>query len=414
MTAPTAAPTTATNRDPVQFTGFPALRAEVRAALARPARQQPPWPDEEEVRAARLELAARPPLVTAEEVDRLTEELAAVARGEAFLLQGGDCAETFADNTEAHLRGNLATIRAMAATVGGPTGLPIVLVGRLAGQFAKPRSSDVDALGLPAYRGDIVNGFDPDPAARTPRPQRLLAAYAHAASALNLVRALRAGPPVYASHEALLLDYEQALLRVDGAAERPRLFAASGHMLWVGERTRQLDGAHVALAELIANPIGLKLGPGTTPEQAVQYVRRLDPQRRPGRLTLIARMGHRRIRELLPPIIAAVTATGHQVIWQNDPMHGNTHESASGYKTRRFEHIVEEVHGFFAVHRRMGTHPGGIHLEFTGDDVTECLGGPQPLTEADLPGRYETACDPRLNRAQAAVLAARLAELIRG
>jgi 3-deoxy-7-phosphoheptulonate synthase len=218
----------------------------------------------------------------------------------------------------------------------------------------------------------------------------------------------------YASHEALLLDYERAMLRLDETAQEPRLYALSGHMVWIGERTRQLDGAHIAFAELLANPIGLKLGPNITPEQAVEYVERLDPEATPGRLTLISRMGNQRVRDTLPSIVEKVTASGHPVIWQCDPMHGNTVESISGYKTRHFDRIVDEVQGFFEVHNSLGTHPGGIHVEVTGEDVTECLGGAQDISDADLSGRYETACDPRLNTQQALELAFLVAEMLRG
>jgi 3-deoxy-7-phosphoheptulonate synthase len=218
---------------------------------------------------------------------------------------------------------------------------------------------------------------------------------------------------IFASHEALLLDYERALLRLDAPGPEGKLYDLSSHFLWIGERTRQLDGAHIAFAELLANPIGLKIGPGTTPEQAVEYVERLDPQRVPGRLTLISRMGNGRVRDVLPPIVEKVTASGHQVIWQCDPMHGNTHESSTGYKTRHFDRIVDEVQGFFEVHRRLGTHPGGIHVELTGEDVTECLGGAQDISDTDLAGRYETACDPRLNTQQSLELAFLVAEMLR-
>ena len=409
------------------------VAARLHDALAKPAAQQPTWPDPDEVRSVRRVLQRVAPIVLPEEIDRLQARLAQVARGEAFLLQGGDCAETFAGNTEAHLQANVRALQQMAAVLAHGTGVPVVKVGRIAGQYAKPRSAPIDSLGLPAYRGDGVNSLEPTPAARVPDPRRMLQAYAHAASAMNLVRALSgAGRPdleqahggeqdgaspygsfVYASHEALLLDYERALLRVDASGLRPRLYGSSGHLLWVGERTRQLDGAHVAFAELLANPIGVKLGPGATPEQAVEYARRLDPHRTPGRLTLISRMGYSKVRQVLPPIVEAVTAAGHQVIWECDPMHGNTYESPSGYKTRHFDHIVEEVRGFFEVHRQLGTHPGGIHVELTGEDVTECLGGAQGLADLDLVGRYETACDPRLNADQAIELAFLVAELLR-
>jgi 3-deoxy-7-phosphoheptulonate synthase len=397
-------------------------------------------------------------------VDRLREQLAAVARGEAFLLQGGDCAETFADNTEPHLRANIRTLLQMAVVLTYGSSMPVVKVGRVAGQYAKPRSAPLDALGLASYRGDMINSLVATPEARVHDPSRLIRAYANAAAAMNLVRALSlagmadlhkvhdwnkdfvlrspagaryealAGEidrglrfmsacgvddsslrstEIFASHEALVLDYERALLRLDVSTEVPKLYDLSAHFLWVGERTRSLDGAHVAFAELLANPIGLKLGPSTTPDQAVEYVERLDPHGLPGRLTLISRMGSQRVRDVLPQIVEKVTASGHQVIWQCDPMHGNTIESSTGYKTRHFDWVVDEVQGFFEVHHSLGTYPGGIHVELTGEDVTECLGGAQDISDADLSGRYETACDPRLNTQQALELAFLVAEMLR-
>ncbi|MGW4057234.1 3-deoxy-7-phosphoheptulonate synthase class II [Amycolatopsis sp. NPDC004747] len=418
------------------------LAGRLSAALARPAAQQPCWPDAERAAAVVELLHNAEPIVAPEETTRLHARLASVARGEAFLLQGGDCAETFAGNTEPHLRANLGVLERMGEVLAGAAGLPVVKIARMAGQFAKPRSSTVDALGLPVYRGDIVNAPECTAAARTPDPHRMLMAYAHAASAMDLVRKLCAegveapqpalagarrsssagGFPgdarprlaeIFVSHELLLLDYERAVLWADSGGPEPRLSSGLAHFLWIGERTRQLDGAHLAFAELLANPIGLKLGPGCTPEEVVEYVRRLDPHRTPGRLTLVSRMGHDRVRELLPPIVEKVTASGHEVIWQCDPMHGNTRTSANGYKTRHFGHVVAELAGFFAVHRQLGTHPGGIHVEVTGEDVTECLGGAAGLTEADLPGRYLTACDPRLNGDQSVELASAIATMLR-
>ncbi|MFD9237297.1 class II 3-deoxy-7-phosphoheptulonate synthase [[Kitasatospora] papulosa] len=440
------------------------MRARVEDALRRPAAQQPVWPDPADVARATGTLAGRPSLTALDEVDRLGGQLAAVARGEAFLLQGGDCAETFAGNTESHIRANVRTLLQMAAVLTYSAGIPVVKVGRMAGQFAKPRSNAVDVLGLPVFRGDNINSPEPDPAARVPDPARMLEAYADSASTLNLVRSLTgpgsadlttvhawnedfvAGSPagaryeelaaeiarslrfmaacgadpatlapteVFVSHEALLLDYEAAMLRVDESGSVPRLYDASGHFLWIGERTRDLNGAHIAFAELLANPIGLKIGPSTTPELAAEYVERLDPLDTAGRVTLISRMGHERIRDVLPGIVEKVTASGHRVVWQCDPMHGNTHEAPSGYKTRRFDHIVDEVRGFFEVHRSLGTHPGGIHVELTGDDVTECLGGAQEISDMELAGRYESACDPRLNTRQSVELAFLIAEMLR-
>jgi 3-deoxy-7-phosphoheptulonate synthase len=440
------------------------LRARLDAALARPAPQQPDWPNPEAVRNVRTVLESVPPITVPNEVDRLREQLAAVARGEAFLLQGGDCAETFADNTEPHLRANIRTLLQMAVVLTYGSSMPVVKVGRVAGQYAKPRSAPLDALGLASYRGDMINSLVATPEARVHDPSRLIRAYANAAAAMNLVRALSlagmadlhkvhdwnkdfvlrspagaryealAGEidrglrfmsacgvddsslrstEIFASHEALVLDYERALLRLDVSTEVPKLYDLSAHFLWVGERTRSLDGAHVAFAELLANPIGLKLGPSTTPDQAVEYVERLDPHGLPGRLTLISRMGSQRVRDVLPQIVEKVTASGHQVIWQCDPMHGNTIESSTGYKTRHFDWVVDEVQGFFEVHHSLGTYPGGIHVELTGEDVTECLGGAQDISDADLSGRYETACDPRLNTQQALELAFLVAEMLR-
>lgn len=443
------------------------LRARLDAALARPAVQQPSW-DAEAAKAMRTVLESVPPITVASEIEKLSGQLAAVARGEAFLLQGGDCAETFADNTEPHIRGNIRTLLQMAVVLTYGASMPVVKVARIAGQYAKPRSSDIDALGLKSYRGDMVNGFAPEAGVREHDPSRLVRAYANASAAMNLVRALtssglaslhqvhdwnrefvRTSPAgaryetlaaeidrglnfmtacgvndrnldtadIYASHEALVLDYERAMLRLSdefpSQSPEPRLYDLSAHYLWIGERTRQLDGAHIAFAEVIANPIGVKIGPTMTPELAVEYVERLDPHNTPGRLTLVSRLGNHKIRDLLPPIIEKVQATGHQVIWQCDPMHGNTHESSTGYKTRHFDRIVDEVQGFFEVHRALGTHPGGIHIELTGENVTECLGGAQDISDTDLGGRYETACDPRLNTQQSLELAFLVAEMLR-
>jgi 3-deoxy-7-phosphoheptulonate synthase len=442
----------------------PNLRARLDDALARPAAQQPEWPDPDQVRQVRTLLESVPPVTVPPEIDRMRERLAEVARGEAFMLQGGDCAETFADNTEPHIRGNIRTLLQMAVVLTYGASVPVLKVARFAGQYAKPRSNLNDHLGLPVYRGDIINSLVATPETRKPDPGRMIRAYANAGAAMNLLRALTAAgmadlnnlhdwnkdfvrtspageryealateidrglrfmaacgvqdstlhtTEIFASHEALLLDYERAMLRMDTTGEEPRLYDLSAHFLWIGERTRQLDGAHIAFAELLANPIGVKIGPTTTPSQAVEYVKRLDPHRTPGRLTMISRMGNAKVREVLPAIVEEVTASGHKVIWQCDPMHGNTHESPSGYKTRHFDRIVDEVQGFFEVHRRLGTHPGGIHIELTGEDVTECLGGAQEISDADLHGRYETACDPRLNTQQSLELAFLVAEMLR-
>ncbi len=463
-----------------QLPALPPLPADLRrrldAALAKPALQQPSW-DPDHAKAMRTVLESVPPITVASEVEKLKTQLAAVARGEAFLLQGGDCAETFVDNTEPHIRANIRTLLQMAVVLTYGASMPVVKVARIAGQYAKPRSSDTDALGLKSYRGDMVNGFAPDAAVRDHDPSRLVRAYANASAAMNLVRALtssglaslhqvhdwnrefvRTSPAgaryealageidrgmnfmtacgvndrnldtaeIFASHEALVLDYERAMLRMDtgsspvdvadaavAAARDPKLYDLSAHYLWIGERTRQIDGAHVALAEVIANPIGIKIGPTTSPELAVEYVERLDPRNEAGRLTLISRMGNQKVRDVLPAIVEKVEASGHQVIWQCDPMHGNTHESSTGYKTRHFDRIVDEVQGFFEVHRALGTHPGGIHVEITGENVTECLGGAQDISDSDLAGRYETACDPRLNTQQSLELAFLVAEMLR-
>ncbi len=438
-----------------------AQAAEMDAWRELPAAQQPEWPDLAALRRVGMELAGLPPLVVPAEVDLLRARLAAVSRGEAFLLQGGDCAETFAGATEPALRATLKTLLQMAVVLTYGASLPVVKVARIAGQYAKPRSSNLDATGLPSYRGDMVNGFAPTLAERTPDPARLVRAYHTAASTLNLLRAFATGGEadmhrvhdwnkdfvrtsaagaryevlareidramefmracgvrdealhrveLYASHEALILDYDRALTRRSG----PAAYDLSGHFVWVGERTRDLAGAHVDFVSRLANPIGVKLGPTTSPETAVELVERLDPKRHPGRLTLISRMGNQRVRDLLPPIVQRIAATGHPVIWQCDPMHGNTVESPSGYKTRHFERIVDEVRGFFEVHKALGTFPGGIHVELTGDDVTECVGGAQEIGDDDLAGRYETACDPRLNTQQALELAFEVAEMLRG
>ncbi|OMC39781.1 3-deoxy-7-phosphoheptulonate synthase [Mycobacterium sp. GA-1841] len=443
-------------------------RLRLDAALSKPAVQQPSW-DAEAAKAMRTVLESVPPVTVPSEIEKLKGLLSDVAQGKAFLLQGGDCAETFVDNTEPHIRANIRTLLQMAVVLTYGASMPVVKVARIAGQYAKPRSADLDALGLKSYRGDMINGFAPDAAVRQHDPSRLVRAYANASAAMNLVRALtssglasldlvhnwnrefvRTSPAgaryealageidrglkfmsacgvadrnletaeIFASHEALVIDYERAMLRLSDPAENPdgerKLYDQSAHYLWIGERTRQLDGAHVALAEVIANPIGIKLGPTTTPELAVEYVERLDPNNEPGRLTLVTRMGNNKVRDLLPPIIEKVQATGHQVVWQCDPMHGNTHESSTGYKTRHFDRIVDEVQGFFEVHHALGTHPGGIHVEITGENVTECLGGAQDISDSDLAGRYETACDPRLNTQQSLELAFLVAEMLRG
>jgi 3-deoxy-7-phosphoheptulonate synthase/3,4-dideoxy-4-amino-D-arabino-heptulosonate 7-phosphate synthase len=382
--------------------------ALARSLAGRVACQQPQWPDGRRVREVRDALGALPPLVEPAAVDRLTERLAEVALGRALLLQGGDCAETFAGNTPEHLRANLRTLLHFATLLEVASALPVVPVGRIAGQYAKPRSSPVGSDGLPAFRGDIVHSATATATARVPDPQRMLTAYADAEAVLGVVRtvATETHTELFTSHEALLLDYELPLVRGG--------YGLSGHFLWIGERTRDLDGAHVALARRIANPVGLKLGPRTTAAQVLAYAEALDPDRRPGRLTLISRMGADRVTDVLPPLVEAVAAAGHPVVWLCDPMHGNTEVTASGVKTRRFDRIAAEVDGYFSVHRGLGSHPGGLHLEFTGDDVTECLGGREDLREEQLPQRYLTACDPRLNGRQSLDLARMVAEILLG
>ena len=419
---------------------------------ALPAGQQPEWPDTQELSAVVSELRSYPPLVFAGEADQLKDRIAAVAKGEAFLLTGGDCAETFAGNTADAIRAKLKTLLQMAVVLTYAASLPVVKVGRIAGQYSKPRSSSTetrDGVTLPAYRGDSVNGFDFTPEARTPDPKRLLRMYQASASTLNLVRAFTtggyadmrqvhawnqdfvAGSPsgeryevlageidralqfmracgtdpeelrtveFYAAHEGLVLPYESALTRIDSRTGKP--YATSGHYVWIGERTRDLQGAHVEYFSRISNPIGIKLGPTTAPDQALAYLDRLDPDREPGRLSFIVRMGAGQVREKLPALVEKVRGEGHEVAWICDPMHGNTFEAPSGHKTRRFDDVLDEVKGFFEVHHGLGSHPGGIHVELTGEDVTECVGGGEELAEVDLGDRYESLCDPRLNRVQ--------------
>jgi 3-deoxy-7-phosphoheptulonate synthase len=429
------------------------------------AAQQPRWPDPDALEAAVAKLRSVPPLVFAGECDDLKGKLAAVARGEAFLLQGGDCAETFEGVTADNVRNKLRVLLQMAVVLTYAASVPVVKLGRLAGQYAKPRSSEDetrDGVTLPAYRGDAVNGFDFTAASRIPDPQRLVEVYHCSAATLNLVRAFVTGgyadlrqvhtwntdfvrdSPVgrryekvgkeidraltfmqaigadpdefhrvdfHSSHEALILEYEHALTRIDSRTQQP--YDVSGHFVWIGERTRQLDGAHVELLSHIRNPIGVKLGPSTSPDDAIALAARLNPDNEPGRLTFITRMGAGRIRDRLPELVEKVTAAGVSVGWVCDPMHGNTFETASGYKTRRFDDVIAEVQGFFDVHRTLGTWPGGVHVELTGDDVTECVGGGEALLEGDLGNRYESACDPRLNRVQSLELSFLVAEMLR-
>ena len=429
-----------------------------------PAAQQPPWVDQVEVDRAVAQLRLMPPLVFAGEADQLTERLAQASRGEAFVLTGGDCAETFEANTADSIRARLKTVLQMSVVLTYAASLPVVKMGRLAGQYFKPRSKTIevrDGVELTSYLGDAVNALDFDPVSRRPDPQRLLQAYHASAAALNLVRAFTQGgyadlrqvhawnqdfvrdstagqryeelaqhidralafmqacgtDPVefervefYAAHEALSMDYERALTRIDSRTGKP--YDVSGHFLWIGERTRQLDGAHVHFASTISNPIGMKVGPTASPDEIVEAAHVLNPDRIPGRLSLITRMGADKVSDVLPGIVQKVDASGIPVVWVCDPMHGNTREASSGHKTRLFDDVISEVEGYFEVHRNLGTFPGGIHIELTGDDVTECVGGTGGVAEADLHQRYETACDPRLNREQSLELAFLVADML--
>jgi len=426
-----------------------------------PISQQPSWPDPDAVAAASAEISTLPPLVFAGEVDILRERLAKAARGEAFLLQGGDCAETFAGATAEAIRNRVKTILQMAVVLTYGASMPIIKMGRMAGQFAKPRSSDTETRGdvtLPAYRGDIVNGYDFTPESREADPRRLVQGYHTAASTLNLIRAFTQGGfadlrqvhswnrgfasnpanhryeklaseidkairfmlaagadfdelkrvEFYSSHEGLLMDYERPMTRIDSRNGTP--VNTSAHFVWIGERTRALDGAHVDYFSRIRNPIGVKLGPTTTVDDMKRLIDKLDPEREPGRLTFVARMGAGKVRDALPPLLEAIKEMDANPLWISDPMHGNGLTTPTGYKTRRFDDIVDEVKGFFESHRSVGTYPGGTHIELTGDDVTECLGGSEQIDEADLATRYESLCDPRLNHMQSLELAFLVAE----
>jgi 3-deoxy-7-phosphoheptulonate synthase len=432
------------------------------------AAQQPNWPGGKDgalLAKAVADLKALPPLVFAGECDDLKAKIAEAAAGRAFWLQGGDCAETFASATADSIRNRIKTILQMAAVLQYYSSLPVIKVGRMAGQFAKPRSNDMETRGdvtLPAYRGDAVNDIEFTESSRTPDPQRLVRVYNTSAATLNLVRAFTRGGfadlrqvhewnkgfirdsqfgekyeqmateigralafmasagvdpeqfkavDFYASHEALIIEYEKALTRIDSRTQLP--YDVSGHFIWIGERTRQLDGAHVDFASKVRNPIGVKLGPKSTVEDALALIAKLNPDNEPGRITFISRMGAKTIREALPALVDGVAKSGASVLWVCDPMHGNTFESKNGYKTRNFEDVLDEVRGFFEVHKKLGTHPGGIHIELTGDDVTECLGGGDQVSEKDLESRYETACDPRLNHSQSLELSFLVAEMLR-
>lgn len=431
---------------------------------ALPRVQMPDYPDAAALKAVEAQLAKYPPLVFAGEARRLKKALGAAAKGEAFLLQGGDCAESFAEFSADNIRDTFRVMLQMAVVLTYGAKVPVVKVGRMAGQFAKPRSAAtemVNGVELPSYRGDIINGFDPTPAARVPDPQRMLQAYTQAAASLNLLRAFSTGGfadihrvhawtlgfaehdkaeryrelsnrisdaldfmaaagvdsstahelasvDFYTSHEALLLEYEEALCRIDSITGLP--VAGSGHMIWIGDRTRQPDGAHVAFCRGVQNPLGLKCGPSMTSEDLKRLLATLNPENEPGRLTLIARFGAGKVGEHLPRLIRTVREEGAEVLWSCDPMHGNTIKAASGYKTRPFDSVLREVREFFAVHAAEGTVPGGVHFEMTGQDVTECTGGLRAVTDENLSDRYHTACDPRLNASQALELAFLVAE----
>lgn len=425
------------------------------------AAQQPTWPDEAAVAEVRATLSKYPPLVFAGEVDILKDRLAQAAQGKAFLLQGGDCAETFVDATADRIRNRVKTLLQMAVVLTYGASMPVVKMGRMAGQFAKPRSSDTETreeLTLPAYRGDAVNGYDFNLDSRTPDPTRLLQAYNTSASTLNLIRAFTMGgfadlrsvhewnkgfidnpanskyetmakdidraikfmaacganfselrtTEFYTSHEGLLFDYERPMTRIDSRTGTP--YDTSAHFIWVGERTRQLDGAHVDFLSRVRNPLGVKLGPNTSVDDVMALIEKLDPNHEPGRLTFITRMGAEKIREALPKLVTAVRDAGFQPLWVTDPMHGNGITTANGYKSRRFDDVMNEVRGFFEVHRDLGTFPGGVHVELTGDDVAECLGGSEHIDEITLESRYESLCDPRLNHSQSLELAFLVAE----
>ena len=417
----------------------------------RPALQQPSWPDPEALATTISRLNRAKPIVTFAEIDNLTSAMAAASIGGAFVLQGGDCAENFAEANASRVRNKLRTILQMAVILMHGTSLPVVKIGRMAGQYAKPRSDEFetrDGITLPVYRGDMVNGFEFNSAARTPDPNRLEQAYLISGATANVIKAFTDGGyanlrqvhawnrgfmsnPTYAryeqtateidraikfmaaagaesealnttefylSHEALILDYERALTRLN--SENGLAYDTSGHLLWCGERTRQLAGAHIEFLANIFNPVAVKLGPNTSGDDALALADKLNPTNRPGRLTFIVRMGADKVRTNLPPVVQRIRDEGRSVTWMTDPMHGNTITSDNGYKTRLFSAVVDEVRGFFEVHRELGTVPGGLHMELTGDDVTEVMGGSGLIDEASLARRYETLVDPRLNHEQ--------------
>jgi 3-deoxy-7-phosphoheptulonate synthase len=379
------------------------------------ARQQPAYSDARALRAATRELEAYPPLVRLEEIDALRSALAEAQAGRAFLLQGGDCAESFAEFSPQTIAGSVGLINDMAEQIGAASGLPVVRVGRIAGQFAKPRTADPEVRGheaLPAYRGDIVNGLAFDAASRRADPERLFRAWAQSAATLSHVRAIAdaEGAPVWSSHEALLLSFEEALIRRDRTTGR--WFASSGHMLWIGDRTRFPASAHVELVRGLGNPIGIKCGPSLDPETLLRLLDRLDPDHEPGRISLIARMGRTEVERRLPPLFRALRREGRLVLWSCDPMHGNTVETEARLKTRRLGDMFAELSAFFAAAADEGIWPGGIHIEMTGRDIVECTGGASGASDDELGDRYDSHCDPRLNAAQALELADFVAALL--
>ncbi|PTU73495.1 class II 3-deoxy-7-phosphoheptulonate synthase [Pseudomonas mangrovi] len=432
----------------------------------KPIQQQPEYPDAAHLARVETKLASLPPLVFAGEARELRRQFAEVTRGRAFLLQGGDCAESFAEFSAPKIRDTFKVLLQMAIVMTFAAGCPVVKVGRMAGQFAKPRSAGnetIDGISLPAYRGDIVNGIDFNAASRIPDPERLLEAYHQSTATLNLLRAFAQGgfadvhqvhkwnldfiansaltekysqlagrldetlafmracglddapqlreASFFTAHEALLLNYEQAFVREDSLTGD--WYDCSAHMLWIGDRTRQLDGAHVEFLRGVNNPIGVKVGPSMDPEELLRLIALLNPDNDPGRLNLIVRMGANKVGEHLPRLIQAVESEGWRVLWSSDPMHGNTIKASSGYKTRDFAQVLSEVRDFFQVHKAEGTHAGGIHIEMTGQNVTECIGGARPITEAGLSDRYHTHCDPRLNADQSLELAFMIAETLK-
>ncbi len=430
-----------------------------------PIKQQPEYKNQDALRAAEQQLKSFPPLVSIDEVERLKSELAAVSRGEAFLLQGGDCAESFQEFSHDNLKSFFRTVMQMTIALMYGLNKPVVKVGRIAGQYAKPRSDGNETVGevtLPSYRGDIVNAIDFEENSRKANPQRLIESYFYSAASLNYLRSLALGgygnlekvnkwneefahslsskkhteevisevnkilnfmracgldsktlpqlttASFFTSHEALLLNYEEAFTRFN--KDSGKFYDLSAHMLWIGDRTRHPDEAHVEFMRGIANPIAFKVGPSIKKEELIQLLEVLNPNNEAGRITLISRMGAGKVNDLLPPLVEAVKASGRSVVWSCDPMHGNTIKSSTGYKTRKFDEILSEIKSFFAVHKSLGTYAGGVHFEMTGQDVTECLGGNQQISEMNLQDRYHTHCDPRLNSSQSVELAFTIAK----